>query len=94
LASFSFPTFAEQGVNNIDVVFWFGVLAPAGTPNAIVEKLNSAIAASVKDEPEVRQRFLDEGMDIAVGPPGDFSDAIVSGAAQWRSLVNSLGLRQ
>jgi tripartite-type tricarboxylate transporter receptor subunit TctC len=90
----SVPTFAEQGVNNIDVVFWFGVLAPAGTPKGIVDQLNAAIAASVRDEPQVKKRFVDEGMDIAIGSAGEYTEANASGAKQWGGLVNTLGLRQ
>jgi tripartite-type tricarboxylate transporter receptor subunit TctC len=87
------PTFVEQGFKDVDVVFWFGVVAPARTPSEIIVKLNAAISASI-DEPDVKQRFLSEGMDIAAGPPAEFAQAISNGATQWRNVVSSLGLKQ
>jgi tripartite-type tricarboxylate transporter receptor subunit TctC len=89
----SVPTFAEQGVSDVDVVFWFGVLAPADTPKEIVAKLNADIAASI-EEPEVRQRFLSEGMEIVAGSPAQFADVIAQSAALWRKVIAELGLKQ
>jgi tripartite-type tricarboxylate transporter receptor subunit TctC len=89
----SVPTFIEQGVADVDVVFWFGVLAPADTPKEIVAKLNADIAASIA-EPEVKQRFLSEGMEIAAGSPAQFADVIAQSAALWRKVIAELGLKQ
>jgi len=89
----SVPTFAEQGVSDVDVVFWFGVLAPADTPKEIVAKLNADIAASI-EEPEVRQRFLSEGMEIVAGSPAQFANVIAQSAALWRKVIAELGLKQ
>jgi tripartite-type tricarboxylate transporter receptor subunit TctC len=89
----SVPTFVEQGVTDGDVVFWFGVLAPADTPKEIVAKLNADIAASI-EEPEVKQRFLSEGMEIVAGSPAQFADVIAQSAALWRKVIAQLGLKQ
>ena len=89
----SLPTFVEQGVTDVDVVFWFGVLAPADTPKEIVAKLNTDIAASI-EEPKVKQRFLSEGMEIVAGSPAQFAEVIAQSAALWRKVIAELGLKQ
>ncbi len=87
------PDLQEQGVTDVDVVFWFGILAPAGTPKPVVAQLNADLAASI-NEPEVKQRFLSEGMEIAAGSPAQFADVIAQSAALWRKVIAELGLKQ
>ena len=80
-------------MKGVDVVFWFGVVAPAGTPNDVVKKLNTELAATIND-PGTKERFLREGMEVTAGPPEELAETIASGATQWQSVVNSLGLKQ
>ena len=87
------PTFAEQGLPDVDVIFWFGIVAPAGTPADIVSRLNTAVSASIND-PSVKERFAQEGIDGAANTPADFADVIAKGAVQWRNLVTELDLKQ
>jgi tripartite-type tricarboxylate transporter receptor subunit TctC len=87
------PTFAEQGLPDVDVVFWFGIVAPAGTPADVIEKLNGAAAKSLED-PMVKERFAKEGIDGAAGPAADFAGVIAKGAVQWQGLVTRLDLKQ
>ncbi len=87
------PTFAEQGLPDVDVVFWFGIVAPAGTPADVVSRLNAAVTASI-DDPSVKQRFAQQGIDAAANSPADFADVIQKGAVQWRNLVTELDLKQ
>jgi len=87
------PTFLEQGITNVDVTFWFGIVAPAQTPKAIIETLNKAINAVLID-PAINSRFTAEGMEVTGGSSDDFARVISDGAVQWRDLVNSLGIKQ
>jgi tripartite-type tricarboxylate transporter receptor subunit TctC len=89
----SVPTFAEQGAADVDVTFWFGIVAPAGTPSDVIAKLNAELASSI-DDPAVKARFVEEGIDIATGTAHQFADVIAKGAVQWGEVVASLGLKQ
>ena len=89
----SVQTFAEQSLPDIDVVFWFGIVAPAGTPAHIISKLNAELSRSIND-PSVQQRFAQEGIDGAAGTPEDFASVIAKGAVLWRNLVTELDLKQ
>lgn len=86
-------TFKEQGVTDVDVIFWFGIVAPAGTPADIIAKLNKELAASI-EEPSVKERFVQQGIEIAAGTPEQFGDVIKRGGVQWGNLVTALGLKQ
>jgi tripartite-type tricarboxylate transporter receptor subunit TctC len=89
----SVPTFEEQGVKGVDVVFWFGILAPAGTPKPIVAKLNAELAASIAD-PEVKARFAQQSIEIATGTADAFSNLIAAEATHWQQVVKTTGTRQ
>jgi tripartite-type tricarboxylate transporter receptor subunit TctC len=87
------PTFAEQGVAGVDVTFWFGILAPAGTPPAVVARLNADLAAAIND-PDVRARFAQQSIEVATGTPAAFGQLIAAEAAHWRAVVGATGLRE
>jgi tripartite-type tricarboxylate transporter receptor subunit TctC len=87
------PTFEEQGVKGVDVVFWFGILAPAGTPKPIVARLNADLAASIND-PEVKARFLQQSIEAATGTVEAFTAFIAQQAAHWRDVVKMTGTKQ
>ncbi len=87
------PTFAEQGLPDVDVVFWFGIVAPAGTPADVVSRLNAAVTASMQDS-SVKERFAQQGIEGAMDTPAEFADVIRKGAVQWQSLVTELDLKQ
>src|SRR5262245_32928773 len=76
------PTFDEQGVKGIDVIFWFGILAPAGTPAPIIAKLNAALAASIRD-PDVQAKFAQQSIEAAPGTVGEFGQLIAQQARHW-----------
>lgn len=80
------PTLAEAGlaVDNVDM--WYGVLAPKGTPAAIVERLNREIAAVVND-PDVAKAFEAQGMVPASTSPSEFGKLIVKDAKRWEDVV-------
>jgi tripartite-type tricarboxylate transporter receptor subunit TctC len=80
------PTLAEAGaaVDNVDM--WYGVLAPKGTPPAVVERLNREISAVLK-QPDVAKAFEAQGMVPAMATPADFSALIAKDAQRWAEVV-------
>jgi tripartite-type tricarboxylate transporter receptor subunit TctC len=89
----SVPTFEEQGVRGVDVVFWFGILAPAGTPKAIVARLNAELAASI-DDPEVKARIAQQSIEVATGTSEAFGSLIAAEAMHWQQVVKTTGTKQ
>ncbi|MFA7669868.1 MAG: tripartite tricarboxylate transporter substrate-binding protein, partial [Burkholderiaceae bacterium] len=87
------PTFREAGLNDMDVVSWFGLLAPAGTPRSIVDKLNQAVRQVLTD-PEVAQRLTNAGMPPAPSSPEEFQDIIRSDLDKWTAIAKEAGLKR
>ena len=79
------PTFAEAGVS-YEAGNWIGLAAPAGTPAAIVDKLNKEISA-VQDMPDVQKRFGDEGADVIKMTPAQFSAYMDSEMTKWGRVI-------
>lgn len=86
------PTMSESGVNDFNITTWWGVLAPANTPKAVVEKLNHAINEAAANE-AVRKRLLSEGADTFSGTPAEFQTILASELGLWRGVVKSAGLK-
>ena len=80
------PTFDEAGVRGVDVEFWYGMLAPAATPNDVVNKLNGEIAAILKI-PEVRDSLRRQGLEPVTSTPEQFAQLIRSDLARWARVV-------
>jgi tripartite-type tricarboxylate transporter receptor subunit TctC len=86
------PTVAESGLPGYEATAWFGVLAPAGTPRAIIARLNSAVVAAVH-APDMRQRLLLEGAEALGSSPEDFAKVIKDDIAKWAKVVKVSGAR-
>ena len=86
------PTIAEAGVPGYEASGWFGVLVPAGTPQSIVERLNSVMVKGLAS-PDARERLGAFGGDVAVGTPEQFATHIRTEAAKWSKLIRALGLK-
>jgi tripartite-type tricarboxylate transporter receptor subunit TctC len=86
------PTVAESGVPGYEVSGWFGVLVPAATPQAIVERLNVAIVKGLAAS-DARERLGAFGGEVAVGTPEQFAAHIRTEAAKWSELIKALGLK-
>jgi len=82
------PTVEEAGVTGYESLSWSGIVAPAGTPPAVVRKLNQAIDRILKTD-EVRQRFAGLGVDPVGGPPEAFSQQIRTESDKWGKLIKS-----
>jgi tripartite-type tricarboxylate transporter receptor subunit TctC len=84
------PTIAESGVPGYEAVAWFGVLAPAGTPPAIVKKLNAEIIKVLKS-PDVAERLSSQGAEPVSNTPEQFSAYIKSEMAKWAKVIKASG---
>jgi tripartite-type tricarboxylate transporter receptor subunit TctC len=80
------PTIIEAGVPGYEVVQWYGLLAPAGTPREIIGRLNSELVNALA-RPDVRERFSAEGADPVSSTPAQFQDFIKSEILRWRPVV-------
>jgi tripartite-type tricarboxylate transporter receptor subunit TctC len=80
------PTLAEAGIQGGNVDMWYGVLAPKGTPSAVVARLNKEIAAVLK-QAEVAAAFEAQGMEPAASTPADFGKLIDKDAMRWAGVV-------
>jgi tripartite-type tricarboxylate transporter receptor subunit TctC len=76
------PTLAEAGVPGYDVTIWYGMIAPAATPKAVIGKLNSGIVAALK-APDVRRALSELGLDPVGSTPGEFATAIRRDIDKW-----------
>lgn len=86
------PTAAEQGLKGYDANTNGGFLAPAGTPKAIVNKLNAEINAALK-LPDVRAKLEAAGVEIQGGTPQDYAAVIHSDLAKWGKVVKEAGIK-
>jgi tripartite-type tricarboxylate transporter receptor subunit TctC len=80
------PSWQEAGVANANVINYWGIVAPAGTPPAIVAKLNAEVQ-KVLAQPEVRERLEREGAEIISGPPERLATLIEADLAGWKKLI-------
>ena len=80
------PTFAEQGVPNQESVFMVGLVAPAGTPADIVERLNRELVRIIAEQ-DVRERLSFLGFVGETNTPGEFADLIKSEMARWAKVI-------
>jgi tripartite-type tricarboxylate transporter receptor subunit TctC len=85
------PTVAEAGLPGFDAVLNYGLLAPAGTPRPIIERLNKALRAALATE-EVRRRLLQEGAEPAPSTPEEQAAVIDREEAKWSALIKSIGI--
>jgi len=85
------PTFRELGVP-MELSLWYGVFAPAGTPNAIVELLGRELVAIVST-PDLTERFVSLGLDPAPAGPKAAAEALAADYARWRPIVQQAGFR-
>jgi tripartite-type tricarboxylate transporter receptor subunit TctC len=85
------PTVAESGVPGYELNVWFGLVAPAATPREIVQKLN-AECLRILALPDVRERFLSQGVEPRGSTPAEFAEHIRSQMAKWSKVVRDAGV--
>jgi tripartite-type tricarboxylate transporter receptor subunit TctC len=86
------PTIAEGGVPGYEAVQWWGLLVPAATPAEIVARLHKD-SVSVLTAPDIRERFVREGMDVVAGAPQEFAAYIRAETEKWAKIVKAAGIQ-
>ena len=82
----SIPTVAESGLPGFESWNYFGIFGPAGTPRAVVERVNAEMNKVLMD-PAIKERFHTLGFEITGGTPADFSAVIASESAKWSKVI-------
>ncbi len=88
----SVPTTGEAGVPNADAPLWFGVWAPAGTPAAIVSKINADVRRALAD-PGVKEKLVNLGNDTMDMSPREFSDFVDAEIATYGKVIRDAGIK-
>ncbi len=86
------PTVAEAGIKGYEASGWGGVLAPAGTPQALVKQISAAIAKALQHA-DVQQRLRTDGTEPVGSSPEAFGATIKADAAKWAKLIRTAGIR-
>ena len=87
-----FPTVAESGLPGFEVITWFGILATAGTPAEVVNRLNTEIIGSLA-QPAVKEQFAKLGLEIVGNTPGQYATFLRAENVKWGNMVRTLGLK-
>lgn len=86
------PTVAEQGFPGFEALSWFGLMAPAGTPRAIIDKVNAA-AMRVLADGDQRSRFAQMGLDVAGSTPEAMQAQIAGDIPKWGRVIAAAGIQ-
>lgn len=86
------PTAAEQGLPGLDVPIWFGLMAPRGTPQVIVDKVHAETMRALAS-PEIRKRWGHTGLEVVANTPAEFAGVIASEMPRWASLIKDAGVK-
>jgi tripartite-type tricarboxylate transporter receptor subunit TctC len=86
------PPMREVGFAGIELDAWFGLVAPAGTPDAVIGKLNAAFVQAVRD-PGVVQQIIDQGAEAVTNTPTEFAAFIASETERLAKIVKSVGVK-
>ena len=86
------PTVSEAGIKGFSAIAWFAVMAPEGTPDAIIAKINKDIVAVMRT-PEVRKKFLDQAATPIANSPQEAAQFIVSETKLWGDVIKSANVK-
>jgi tripartite-type tricarboxylate transporter receptor subunit TctC len=86
------PTIAEAGVPGYEVSNWWGILAPAGTPAPVLDRLYKEITA-ILDSPDTRKRFELEGAEVMRMSPAEFANFVSQETVKWTRVVKEAGIK-
>ncbi|APV49955.1 MFS transporter [Betaproteobacteria bacterium GR16-43] len=86
------PTIDESGLKGFDSWNYFGIFAPAGTPKAVVDRVNAEMNKILGD-PAIKERFRQLGFDITGGTPQEFANVIASESAKWSKVIRDANVK-
>jgi tripartite-type tricarboxylate transporter receptor subunit TctC len=86
------PTMIESGVAGFEVASWFGLLAPAGTPAAIIAKLHQE-AVKIVSAADMREKYGKIGLDVVADPPVQFAAIIRNDTQKWAKVIKDAGIK-
>ena len=86
------PTMRESGVKGVEVVVWYGVFAPAGTPRDVVNRLSGAIA-KIAQSAEMRKLLHDQGAEPVGNSPDEFAKLMREEVTRWAEVVKVSGAK-
>ena len=86
------PTFAEGGLPGYDTNIWYGIVAPAGTPKAIINKMSSEVAKSLAT-PEVRKNLANQGMEPFISTPDQVAALIKADIAKYAKIIKTANIK-
>ena len=86
------PTISEAGLPGFEVSNWWGILAPAGTPAQVLERLNKELSA-ILDSPETRKRFDLEGAEVVRMTPAQSATFVARETEKWTRVVKEAGIK-
>jgi tripartite-type tricarboxylate transporter receptor subunit TctC len=86
------PTIAEAGLPGYEQSAWHGLLAPAGTPEPVIARLNAEVNKFLRSA-DVTERFKVQGIDVIGGSPADFAAFIRQDVAKYAKLVKTAGIK-
>ena len=87
-----YPTMIEAGLADFEVTSWFGLLAPAGTPAAIIDKLHRE-AVRIVSQPDMREKFALIGLDVVSDAPDAFAEIIRIDTLKWAKVIRDAGIK-
>jgi tripartite-type tricarboxylate transporter receptor subunit TctC len=86
------PTFAELGISGLEELPYYGIFAPAGTPQAVIDRMNQALA-KVLAEPDVRERMVSWGLTVGYQPQAVFAKRVASYTKTWTHIIKASGFQ-
>jgi tripartite-type tricarboxylate transporter receptor subunit TctC len=86
------PTMIEVGYKDFDSTAWFGLMAPAGTPQPIIDRIHQE-AVRILARPDIRKRFEEIGMEAIGNTPGEFAAVIAAETPQWAKVIKDAGVK-
>ena len=85
------PTFAESGYPDFEALAWNGLFTAAGTPAAVVERINADVNAALKDA-SVRQILTRQGLEVGGGSAAEFKSFIEREGEKWGAIIKKAGI--
>lgn len=86
------PTFAEEGLPDFEARAWFGIFAPAGTPNAIIDKLSTEIAR-ILALPDIKEKLAGQGLDPFISTPEQFSALVKADLVRYANVIKAANIK-